>query len=154
VIKFSNAQQLDAGLLAQLLHGTAQLPLGQHTLGTLHGAKLMLRLLEIPAAQELDSSPVVSLLTTTIEQEPHDYSSYNSTAHKLCEVVRKLCLMPGARKIDVEVAEQLMQAGKQPKHGPCKSAPMNLPGAGESVMIQAAALEARMGLASQRQAGR
>jgi hypothetical protein len=154
LFKCPAVQQLSAALVAQLLQATAQLPMGQYTLGTLHGAKLMLRLLEIPAAQELDSSTIVSLLTTTIQQEPDDYSSYNSTAHKLSEVVRKLCCMPGAQKIDVEVAEQLMHAGKQPKHGPCKIALMNLPVAGESVMIQAAALAARMGLASQQQAGK
>jgi hypothetical protein len=72
----------------------------------------MLRLLEDPAAQELDSSTIISLLTTTIQKEPHDYHSYNSVAHELGEIVFMLCRMPGARRISVEEAEKLMQAGE------------------------------------------
>jgi hypothetical protein len=105
---------------------------------------MIMRLLEVPAAQELDSSAIFSLLTSTIEQEPYDYHSYNSTAHELGEVVNQLCRMPGAQEISVEAAEQLMQAGEQPQHAPCKTALMNLPAAREMLKARTAALAVNM----------
>jgi hypothetical protein len=132
------AQQLSAGLVAQLLDATKQLPFGR-------GAKLMLPLLMIPAAQELDSSAIISLLTTTIQQEPHDYYRHDSIAHELGEIVNKLCCMPGAQNISVEVAVQLMRAGQQPTHAPCKSALMlHFPAARKMMKTRTAELAVNM----------
>jgi hypothetical protein len=111
----------------------------------------MLQLLQIPAAQELDSGALLSLLTTAVQQDPGDDLSYDSTSHELSKIIEQLCRMPGAKKISVEEAEQLMRAGKQPNlawHAPCKSALMNSPVAWEVINARAAALAARMGLDS------
>jgi hypothetical protein len=132
------AQQLSAGLVAELLEAAQQLPFER-------GARLMLPLLDIPAAQELDTSAIIRLLTTTIQQEPHDYYRHDSIAHELGEIVNKLCCMPGAQNISVGVAVQLMHAGQQSKDAPCKSALMlHFPATREMMKTRTAELAVNM----------
>jgi hypothetical protein len=148
VFSWPATQQLSADVVAQLSHAALQL-LGQaalrrYKIGALDGVKLLRKLLDHPASRGMSSSAVMSLLTTALQQEPQDFSTYHRTAQQLASVVTKLCCLPAAKQFSVKVAEQLMQAGTQLEHSPCKIALHRLPAAQEMVRAREAALAAQM----------
>jgi hypothetical protein len=148
VFNWPATRQLSADVVAQLSHAALQL-LGQvasrrYKVGALDGVKLLRKLLDLPASRDMSSSVVVSLLTTAIQQEPQDFRSYHRTAQELASIVAKLCSLPAAQQFSVQVAEQLMQAGTQLEHSPCKTALHQLPAAQEMVRAREAALAAQM----------
>jgi hypothetical protein len=143
VLALPAAQRLTADMVAQLLHAALQQP--PQGIRALDGRGFVLQLFKLPAAQDLISNVLHMLLHTALKHEPPLKSD---GAHIQAEIVKALCRLPAAQQLDVEVAQQLMATGEQPRHGPCKLALLqNLPVAPVMLQVRARALAARLELA-------